>query len=116
MQLSVLIPTYNDAPLLAETIAPLLRDPATGEVIVVVDGSRDGSYELLLEMSRRDGRVRPLWIENRGRAGARQCALERAQHDVVGLCSTGSRSSGVSQTGCVRCGADLRLLAGDRLR
>jgi glycosyltransferase involved in cell wall biosynthesis len=83
MQLSVLIPTYNDAPLLAETIAPLLRDSATGEVIVVVDGSRDGSYELLLEMARSDERVRPLWIENRGRAGARQCALDRAQHDVV---------------------------------
>lgn len=83
MQLSVLIPTYNDAPLLADTVAPLLRDPATGEVVVVVDGSRDGSYELLLEMSRRDERVRPLWIEHRGRAGARQCALERARHDVV---------------------------------
>ncbi|MBV9604671.1 MAG: glycosyltransferase [Solirubrobacterales bacterium] len=83
MQISVLIPTYNDGPLLSETLAPLLRDEATGEVVVVVDGSRDGSLELLLEIARNDDRVRPFWIENRGRAGARQFGLERVRYDVL---------------------------------
>lgn len=83
MQLSILIPTYNDASILPETLAPLLRDPATGELVVVVDGSRDGSYELLEDMARRDGRVRPFWIENRGHPGARQYGLERTRHDVL---------------------------------
>lgn len=82
-QLSVLIPTYNDASLLPETLAPLLRDPATGEVLVVVDGSCDGSYELLSDIARRDDRVRPFWIENRGHVGARQCGFEHARHDVL---------------------------------
>lgn len=83
MPLSILIPTYNDASILPDTLAPLLRDPATGEIVVVVDGSRDGSYELLVDMARRDGRVRPLWIENRGHPGARQYGLEQTRHDVL---------------------------------
>lgn len=83
MQLSILIPTYNDASILPETLAPLLRDPATGEIVVVVDGSRDGSYELLADMAGRDDRVRPFWIENRGHPGARQYGLERTRHDVL---------------------------------
>jgi glycosyltransferase involved in cell wall biosynthesis len=82
-QLSILIPTYNDAAQLPATLSPLLSDPATGEVLVIVDGSRDGSYELLADQARRDERVRPFWIENRGQAGARQYGLERARHDVV---------------------------------
>jgi len=83
MQLSIVIPTYNDASILPDTLAPLLRDPATGEIVVVVDGSRDGSYELLADIAGRDGRVRPFWIENRGHPGARQYGLERTRHDVL---------------------------------
>lgn len=83
MQLSVVIPTYNDANLLADTVAPLLRDPATGEVIVVVDGADDGSFALLQQLATRDARIRPFWIENRGRAGARQYGLERARQEIV---------------------------------
>jgi glycosyltransferase involved in cell wall biosynthesis len=83
MQISVLIPTYNDVDLLPTTLAPLLRDPATGEIVVVVDGSDDGSFELLGEQAQGDARVRPIYIENRGRAGARQFALEQARFETV---------------------------------
>jgi glycosyltransferase involved in cell wall biosynthesis len=82
VQLSVLIPAYN-YPHLSATLAPLLRDPATAEVIVVVDGSRDGSFETLRKTARREPRLRPFFIENRGRTGAWQFALEQAQSDVV---------------------------------
>lgn len=83
MQISVLIPTFNDVHLLSETLDPLLRDPATGEIVVVVDGSDDGSFELLQRLAERDPRVRPFQIENRGRPGARQVALEQARFDTV---------------------------------
>lgn len=83
MQISVLIPTYNDAHILPETLEPLLRDPATGEIVVVVDGSHDGSFDMLQQQSERDARVRPFHIENRGRPGARQFALEQARFDIV---------------------------------
>jgi len=80
---SVVIPTYNDRTILPETLAPLLADPATTEVVVVVDGSSDGSYELLQAMAERDDRLRPFFIENRGRTGAGQYALEQARHEIV---------------------------------
>lgn len=83
VQISVLIPTYNDVHLLPETLDPLLRDPATGEIVVVVDGSDDGSFELLRGLAERDARVRPFHIENRGRPGARQFALEQARFETL---------------------------------
>jgi glycosyltransferase involved in cell wall biosynthesis len=82
-EVSVVIPTYNDVNILPETLAPLLADGATGEVVVVVDGSRDGTIELLRAMAERDPRLRPFWIENRGMQGARQYGLERARYDIV---------------------------------
>ena len=83
MALSVVIPTYNDVEILPETLDPLLRDDSTAEIVVVVDGSRDGSYEFLTEVASRDERVRPFWIQNRGRAGARQYGIERSRREVV---------------------------------
>lgn len=80
---SVVIPSYNDGALVGETVAPLLTDPAAGEVIVVVDGSEDGSYGLLEALAQGERRLRPFLIENRGRAGARQFGIEQARHDVV---------------------------------
>ena len=83
MSISVLIPTHNDAQVLPVTLAPLLGDPAAGEIVVVVDGSDDGSFELLQELAKYDPRLRPFHIENRGRPGARQFALEQARCDLV---------------------------------
>lgn len=80
---SVVVPTYNRRDNLPGVVAPLLEDPATTEVVVVVDGCRDGSLELLWELADRDPRVRPLFIDNRGTAGAHQAGVEHATGDVV---------------------------------
>ena len=49
---SVVVPTFNGAPLLERILRPLLDDPAASEVIVVVDGSRDGSFDLVERLVR----------------------------------------------------------------
>jgi glycosyltransferase involved in cell wall biosynthesis len=82
MQISVVIPAYN-YPELPTTVEPLLADPATAEVIVVVDGSHDGSFGALQQMAADEPRLRPFWIENRGRTGAWQFALEQARCPAV---------------------------------
>jgi glycosyltransferase involved in cell wall biosynthesis len=82
MQISVVIPAYNYSEL-PTTLAPLLRDPATAEVVVVVDGSRDGSFETLQRMAADEPRLRPFFIENRGRTGAWQFGMEQARCDIV---------------------------------
>jgi GT2 family glycosyltransferase len=80
---SAVIPTFGRRDLLPGVVEPLLADPATSEVVVVVDGSFDGSYAWLLERAEGDGRLRPFWIENRGENGAREAGVRAARGDVV---------------------------------
>ena len=80
---SVVIPTYAGCHRLGRVLSPLLEDPATREIIVVVDGSTDGSLELLQERATADSRLRPLFIERRGPSAARQAGVEAAANEVV---------------------------------
>jgi glycosyltransferase involved in cell wall biosynthesis len=80
---SVVIPTFSRKERLRTVLQPVLDDPATGEVVVVVDGCRDGSFELLTDWSHQDHRLKPLFQENAGEASARQAGLEAATGDVV---------------------------------
>jgi len=77
------IPTYNRVRTLERALAPLLEDKAVYELIAVVDGSRDGSLELLQRIAGRHARLVPLFIEHRGEMGARQAGVEAASGDVV---------------------------------
>ncbi len=80
---SVVIPTFNRRAGLSQIVEPLLGDPSTGEVILVVDGSQDGSLEFLREWSAREARVRAVYQDNSGQAIARQRGVESARFDVV---------------------------------
>jgi glycosyltransferase involved in cell wall biosynthesis len=81
--ISVVVPTYNGAPLLERVLRPLLEDPAASEVIVVVDGSPDESFELVERLARNEPRLRPMLIENRGDMGAREAGARAAAGEVV---------------------------------
>jgi glycosyltransferase involved in cell wall biosynthesis len=80
---SVVVPTYNRASALRELLSPLLADPFPIEVIVVVDGSEDGSMEVLDEIERGDPRLKPVWIQNSGATGAREAGLTQASGEIV---------------------------------
>lgn len=80
---SVVLTTYGRKQLLRDVIAPLLADPATTEVLVVVDGSRDGSFELLQEIAADQPKLKPLFIENAGQVAAQEVGLEAAAGEVV---------------------------------
>ena len=82
-RVSAVVPTYNGRERLVETVPALLREPELHELIVVVDGSEDGSIELLEEMAAADERLRPLLVENGGDNRARQVGIEHATGDIV---------------------------------
>jgi glycosyltransferase involved in cell wall biosynthesis len=82
---SVVIPTFNRRDSIAEIVQPVLNDPATGEVVLVIDGSRDGTLEFLQEWSRVEPRIRAIFQENAGEAVARQRGVEEANLDIVVL-------------------------------
>jgi len=87
--LSVFFPAYNDAPSLAplvrNTFATLERHVADYEVVVVDDGSRDGTGEVLEELRRE---FSP-WLRvvthahNRGYGGALRSGFAAAQKEFV---------------------------------
>jgi len=88
LDLSVVVPAYNElenlGPLLAEIRAALAAAQASHEVVVVDDGSSDGSAAWLLEEATRDSRLVPVLLErNVGQSGALAAGLTRARGAIV---------------------------------
>lgn len=82
---SVVIPTHNRRDEIELTVRAALADPATREVIVVVDGCHDGTLERLRQIAEEEPRVRPLWQENAGASTARQRGVKYARYPIVVL-------------------------------
>jgi len=82
-KVSVIIPTYNRKDVLSGVIAPLLDDPSTGEILIIIDGSSDGTLEYLERWSESESRIIPSWQSNAGPAKARQRGIELANNDIV---------------------------------
>jgi glycosyltransferase involved in cell wall biosynthesis len=85
--LSILMPVYNERERVERAIAEVLATelPTDFELVVVDDGSTDGSREILRSGSW-DGRVRVLeHPENRGKGAAVQTALQAARGEFAAI-------------------------------
>ena len=91
--LSVVVPLYNEAANLAEllrrirtAIGSLSEPPADYELILVDDGSRDGTLETLLDAAHADRHVRVIALSrNFGHQIAATAGLDAARGDAVVL-------------------------------
>lgn len=82
--ISVIVPIYNDAPFLHRCIDSILSQTYHHiELILVDDGSTDGSAALCDEYSKQDCRVHVIHKMNGGTVSARACGIEHAQGSVV---------------------------------
>jgi glycosyltransferase involved in cell wall biosynthesis len=77
---SVIVAAHDAAPYVGEAIASALAQTLQEiEVVVVDDGSADGTWEAISVLARRDSRVVPLRLPHRsGAPAARNAALARA--------------------------------------
>lgn len=81
---TVLIPAYNEAKVIAATIAAVLAsDHPDVRVLVVDDGSTDGTADVVREAASRDARVTLLVKANAGKSEALNVGFARATTDVV---------------------------------
>jgi glycosyltransferase involved in cell wall biosynthesis len=83
MNLSVVIPVYNEAKNIGEILKRVQATKLATEIIVVDDGSKDGTRDLLMKM---DGRkkVRVIFHErNKGKGAAVVTGLNAARGDIL---------------------------------
>ncbi|MBX6365071.1 MAG: glycosyltransferase family 2 protein [Gemmatimonadetes bacterium] len=82
-RVSVVIPAYNSAPFIAETLESVLTQTYTDyEIIVVNDGSPD-TPELEAVLAPYASRITYIAQENRGPGGARNTGVRRARGEFV---------------------------------
>jgi glycosyltransferase involved in cell wall biosynthesis len=83
-QVSVIIPTYNAGRFVAEAIKSVLDQTfADFEVLVIDDGSSDNTAEIVQDFA--DARVRYIYQDNRGLAGARNTGIRSARGELIAL-------------------------------
>ena len=82
--ISIIIPVYNVRPYLTEALDSVLCQTYEKlEIIIVNDGSTDGSGEVCDTCAERDARVIVIHQENKGLSAARNVGLDRMTGEVV---------------------------------
>ena len=77
---SIILPCYNAARFIGETILSVLNQTFSDfELIIIDDGSKDGSWDLIAEAQIKDPRIEAYRIENSGVSVARNTALKKAR-------------------------------------
>ena len=83
-KVSVIVPVYNREKALKRCVESILnQDYRDIEVILVDDGSRDSSFEIISEFAEKDDRVIAVHKENGGVSSTRNKALSLATGDYV---------------------------------
>ncbi len=88
MDISVIIPLYNEAeslPELTEWIQRVMRENRLSyEIIFINDGSTDNSWEVIEALGAKDSNIHGIkFRRNYGKSPALYCGFERAKGDVV---------------------------------
>ncbi len=83
MNLSVIIPVYNEVDSIEEILRRVRATGLPDEIIVVDDGSTDGTREILSGLDGKDGVRVLLHEENQGKGAAVRTGLAAARGDVL---------------------------------
>ena len=84
MKLSIIIPVYRTQDTLERCLESILQQSFTDyEMILVDDGSDDGSPQLCDEYARKDARIRVIHKENGGLSDARNAGIRKARGEYI---------------------------------
>lgn len=82
--LGVVMPVYNEQATVPVIVRKVLSRPEVGELILVDDGSADGTWSRLRELEATDERVRIFRCEaNRGKGAALRLGFEHAESEIL---------------------------------
>ena len=84
---SIIMPAYNAEKTITRAIESIQRQTYKNwQLIIVNDGSKDATQEIIQKKCTEDGRVTGYLIENSGPAQARNYALEHAKGKWIAFC------------------------------
>jgi glycosyltransferase involved in cell wall biosynthesis len=84
MKLSVIMPVYNEHKTIREIIAKVLAVPLDIELIVVDDGSQDGTRDILIKEYQNKDRIKLVFHEkNKGKSAGIKTGLQHATGDII---------------------------------
>jgi len=83
MKLSIVIPVFNEADTIEQVIARVEETPHEKEIIVVDDGSTDGTRQRLRNLAITDNRIIVFHKKNHGKGAALKTAFQRVTGDIV---------------------------------
>lgn len=83
-KVSVIMPTYNRKTLISRAIESVLnQDYLDWELVIVDDGSQDGTEDLIKEYVSKDSRIRYLYQINQGQSVARNTGIENSNGELI---------------------------------
>lgn len=84
--ISIIVPAYNIADYLPRCLDSILNQTYSNlEVIVISDGSTDGTNEIIKKYTDKDSRIVPVYKENSGVSDTRNKGLDIAKGDYIGF-------------------------------
>lgn len=87
MLISIIVPVYNAEKCIEQCASSLLEAlPDDGEIILVDDGSKDGSSELCDRLSQQNKHIRVIHQENSGSGIARNAGISAAKGEYILFC------------------------------
>ena len=86
IEVSVIIPVFNAEEYLVKCLDSVVNQTLENiEIIIIDDGSTDGSSEICMNYAAKDNRIIYYRKENEGLAAARQDGIERANGEYIGF-------------------------------
>ncbi|HLE51874.1 MAG TPA: glycosyltransferase family 2 protein [Anaerolineales bacterium] len=83
MQISVIIPTFNEAKTIYEIIRRVQAENVADEILVVDDGSTDGTRQVMESLNDKDTVRMILHERNQGKGAAIRTGIQQAKGDVI---------------------------------
>lgn len=84
-EVSVIMPVYNSKNFLEESVDSVLSQQYDSfELLLIDDGSTDGSRDIIQKLAARDRKVKPVFLRsNHGSAGARNAGIKQAEGHYI---------------------------------
>lgn len=107
---SIIVPVYNTQKYLEQCVTSLLSQTYRNlQIILVDDGSTDGSGNLCDAFATEDGRIQVIHQKNQGVSAARNCGLEKANGEWALFVDSDDILPKDSLASLVKSGADLTM-------